>query len=94
MKDNEIEVIAAYPCSTSARVRLPDGRTTGDIKKCWVKWGVFRCVFSDSEEFAVDMGDTELSEFKRPNDLAVYGVNEDDEADYDHDLSEELGVAL
>jgi|LakMenEpi03Aug12_release.lakeMendotaPanAssembly.Ray.scaffolds.fasta_scaffold00460_5 hypothetical protein len=89
---NEFIVHATYYCSTCASVELPEGKTTEDIKEWWIKWGVFHCELMDGSRFEKDMGVEIEPDTKRPTEVSIYGVNDDGSTNYDHDLSEELGV--
>ena len=88
----KIAVEANYSLSESKVIELPENKTVEDIIDIWVKWDTVHIQFKGINklfEYDLNTWDNDY-DFKRPNNINIYSVNDDDEIDFNTELFGDL----
>jgi hypothetical protein len=75
----------------NATVELPDGHTWDEIQDWYIKWNTLHFKLKGVEawgEIELQLTDADVVDYKRPESVSVFPVDEEDNVDYDNEVAE------
>ena len=87
----KVTVSASYYTGAESTIELPDGKVWEDVEHWNVKWDTLHFKFKDEEtwrEKSLNSDSTDSTDWKRPVNVTIYGVDADSDTDYNEELDE------